>query len=84
MWVVLLVNVAAHSMETEPLQDFKYKIRGKDFLLLLGWYLARQVGKGGNKYKDPDVIRAMIFPTVDAKLLGKEKLFKNILNKYCR
>lgn len=63
-------------------QDFRRRIRGRDFLELVGWYVAKQVRKGGNRYKDPDVIRAMIFPAVDATSLANEKLFSKLLDKY--
>lgn len=64
------------------LQDLRHRIRGRDFLELTGWYIAKQVRKGGSKYRDPDVIRAMIFPAVDAKSLANEKLFCKLLDKY--
>jgi hypothetical protein len=61
---------------------FKHRIRGGDFFELVGWYISKQIGRRGNKYRDPEVIRAVIVPAVDVKLLTNEELFKKLLETY--
>lgn len=63
-------------------ETFKHRIRGGDFFELLGWYISKRIGRRGNKYRDPNIIRGMIIPGIDVKLLIKEKLFKNLTEKY--
>jgi hypothetical protein len=55
-----------------------------DYFELLGWYISKQIGTRGNKYKDPEVIRAIIYTAADVKSLTKEKLFKALLKRYNR
>jgi len=61
---------------------YKYRIRGGDYINLLGWYISKQIRRGGNKFRDPKIIHAMILPAGDEKLLMKEELFKKLFEKY--
>ncbi len=63
-------------------EDCRQRIRGHDFLELMAWYFARQVKVGRTKYSDPEVIRSIIFPAIDVKLLAEESMFSKLLEKY--
>jgi len=69
-------------LKAKALKDFRHRIRGHDFLTILGWYIAKHVREGGNKYNDPNIIRAMIFPAIDMDHLVREPLFSRLLSKY--
>jgi len=69
-------------LEAIKVETFKHRIRGHDYLKLIGWYISKQISKGGHKFRDPEIIRAMILPAVDENSLMKEKLFKNLTEKY--
>jgi hypothetical protein len=69
-------------LRSKRVAHYKQKIRGRDYLELVAWYTSKRVGKCGYKYCDPDVIRSMIFPGVDYKILAKEPMFKGLLKKY--
>ncbi len=63
--------------------DWKCRIRCHDFFELLGWYIARKKGKGGNKYRNPEVIRSMVVlaSTNLVRTIAQEP-FNRIYNTY--
>ena len=63
-------------------KTFKHRIRGHDFHELLGWYISQNTGKGGNKYRDNQVIRTAIAQAANIELVIDEQPFKALLNTY--
>lgn len=75
-------NEVYEKLSNIKVETFKQRIRGHDYLKLMGWYISKIVGRGGNKYRDINVIRSLIITSVDKKSLLKEKLFQKLLKKY--
>jgi hypothetical protein len=77
-------NDTYEQLKKKKTKTFRHTIRALDYFELLGWYISKQIGTRGNKYKDPEVIRAIIYTAADVKSLTKEKLFKALLKRYNR
>jgi len=75
---------ACNQLRAVNVATCKQRIRGGDFFELLGWYALKQIGSRARKYRDPDVVRAIILPTVNLNLLADEELFVKLLAKYSR
>jgi len=71
-------------LEAVKVKTSKHRIRGHDYIELIGWYISKVVGSGGNKYRDQNVVRAIIYPAVDARTLANEGMFKRLLKIYGR
>ena len=66
-------------LSSKTVANGKQRIRGGDYLELLAWYTSKRLGKGGNKYRDAEVIRSMIFAGIDHQELSKKPMFKKLL-----
>lgn len=75
-------NVVCEQLRNVEVEDFRHRIHGHDYLQLVGWYISRLIRRGGHKYGDPMIVRAMIFSAIDVNLLAKEELFKELLKTY--
>jgi hypothetical protein len=63
-------------------KTFKHRIRGHDFFELLSWYVSKQVGHRGRKYRDSEVVRTAIVSAVRPESLISTEPFKTLLNTY--
>lgn len=73
---------AVSNLKNKKTKSYQYRIRGHDFISLLGWYVSKLVSSGGLKYKDEKVMRAIVVMSVDANMLLKYKLFKKLRTAY--
>jgi hypothetical protein len=62
--------------------SWKRKVRALDYFNLLSWYVSKSLGQGGNKYKEPQVVRSLLAMAVDVDNLADEGLFKRLLQVY--
>lgn len=59
--------------------DPRFAIRGRDFVLLLAWYLE---GNGvGIDFRKPDVVQRSLFTCVDLDVLGDYPLWRKLLER---
>jgi len=72
-------NEVCQQLKSIEVKDPRQRIHGDDYLELVGWHISRLVGRGGHKYRDTGVVRAMIRSAIDVNSLAKEELFKKLL-----
>lgn len=63
-------------------ETFKHRIRCHDLFNLLGWYISKKVGRGGNKYRDPEVIRTAIVTAANVELVIDKEPFRTLSKIY--
>lgn len=59
--------------------DVRCKIRGKDFIEVLCFYIKHYLPNSRAKFADPEIIKCSLLGCLDASLLAQENLFQQIL-----
>jgi len=71
-----------HELSKITVIDGKCKIHGHDYFDLMAWYVYSCIGKKGNHYRDPDVIRAIIFSATQSEFIQDKEPFSSLKTIY--
>ncbi len=69
-------------LRTVTVKTPKHRIRGHDIFELLAWYISKNCGQRGVKYRDPEVVRSSIVMAGKPESLVGEEPFKSLLSVY--
>lgn len=64
------------------LKTAKHCIHKDELLELLGWYVSKIYGSGGNRFRNQEVIRAILLPMIELDTIISYEMFQILLNKY--
>ncbi|ACK70290.1 hypothetical protein PCC7424_1858 [Gloeothece citriformis PCC 7424] len=68
-------------LRTSNIIDIRYKIRGKDFLELLCWYIKPYLSKDKRSFSELEVVRGSLLGCLELNFLLQENLFEQLLQR---
>lgn len=76
---ILKDKISELRVNQNSLLDVRHKIRGKDFIEILCFYIKHYLPKDRAKFADPEIVKGSLLGCLNASLLAQENLFQQLL-----